>query len=176
MWQQEILDEMRKSQSALGAAFEHLEQMFKRSIISESTEQANIAGPTHAIAKLAHENEDMSKRIVLLALGMEINLYYRWLEKARRDERDYERKKENVREINARLRETRAAMENQENGEPCIIYAVTNHDGSGRYTLESRITKKRAGSYKSIIDLLPMKLVPDVPRREGVISRRKIKE
>jgi hypothetical protein len=89
------------------------------------------------------------------------------------DENDYTAKKSYVLQVNEQLRQINSAISHPKTGEPCLLLAVNSRDGAGRYTLQSRLTKKRLGSYKSLSELLPIHLVKDVPRKEGVIERRK---
>lgn len=87
----------------------------------------------------------------------------------------YDKKKTHIQLINSLLRRADLAFAHPETGDPCILYAQNSYDRLGRYTLENRITKKRSGSYKSLKELFPFKLVPDAPRKEGLIERRKNK-
>ena len=103
---------------------------------------------------------------------IQVNAYY--AKHAQAD--DYENRKSFVKEFDDELRKYSAAIAHPESGEPCILLAVASRDGTGRFTLENRLTKKRGGFYKSITELLPLKLVPDAPRKEGVIERRKKSE
>lgn len=68
-----------------------------------------------------------------------------------------------------------AAIAHPVTGNPNLLLAIASYDKRGRYTLEDRATKKRSGSYKTLREITPFKLVPDIPRREGVIERRKKK-
>jgi hypothetical protein len=74
--------------------------------------------------------------------------------------------------VNDMLRSEQAAVAHPKTNEPCILLAVTSHDGAGRYTLESRLTKKRSGSYRSLSESLPFKLIADVPRKVAPVERR----
>lgn len=87
----------------------------------------------------------------------------------------YDKLKLIVIKLNGILRKDDAAIAHPQTGEPSILYAVPSKDGDGRFTFESRITKKRTGFYKSLKELYPITLVPDVPRKEGAIERRKKK-
>ena len=89
---------------------------------------------------------------------------------------NYTSKKLIVRELNEMMRPWDAAIWSDKLKEPCILVASGSRDGQGRYVLQGRITKKRVEAYKSIADLLPIKLVPDAPRKEGFIERRKSRE
>lgn len=86
---------------------------------------------------------------------------------------DYEEKANFVYELNSMLRALRLCFAHPETGEPCNLYAVPSRDGHGRFTLENRETKVRTGGYKSFQELMPITLVLEPPRKEGVIERRK---
>jgi hypothetical protein len=87
---------------------------------------------------------------------------------------DYEGKKQLVRYWNEFLRGS--AIAHPETGRPCMLLAVGSRDKAGRYVLEDRETRKRTGAYKTLLDILPVKIVADLPRKEGFIERRKRKE
>ena len=84
----------------------------------------------------------------------------------------YEEKLEYVRQWNMTLRAVNGALAHPETSAPCILLAVSSYDGQGRYTLENRETKKRSGSYKSLREL-PVRVVPDLPRKGPNTERRK---
>lgn len=73
-------------------------------------------------------------------------------------EASYEDKRIVAKKINEKLRELKLAISNPGDGDPCIVLVVQSRDGLGRYTLESRITKKRSGFYKTIMEMQPIKL------------------
>ena len=87
-------------------------------------------------------------------------------------EKSYEGKKNNVKHINSMIRKRDHAIAHPITGEPCLLLVLTSRDGMGRYTLENRLTKKRTGSYRSLAELVPVRLVQDAPRVEGVLSVR----
>jgi hypothetical protein len=89
---------------------------------------------------------------------------------------NYATKKYIVRELNEVMRSWDAAIWSDKLEEPCILVASGSRDGQGRYVLQGRMSKKRVEAYKSIAELLPAKLVPDTPRKEGFIERRKSQE
>jgi hypothetical protein len=88
---------------------------------------------------------------------------------------DYDKFRIIVRYFNNFMRRWDAAIAHPETGEPCTLYALPSKDGTGRLTLENRVTKKRSGFYKSLKEICPIRLVPDVPRKEDRIERRESK-
>ncbi|QDV34989.1 hypothetical protein [Tautonia plasticadhaerens] len=89
------------------------------------------------------------------------------------DATDYARKQELAKKVNAELRERHQALRHPENGEPCVIYAMATRNGDGRYVLENRMTKKRSGSYKTLLELMPFRFTQDVARKEGLAGKKK---
>ena len=148
----------------------------KQSVTAEEIDLRMSPNPIRDIMVLAEIIHNTSRDIMLAVLEIHINLMPE-LTRARKigSDESYESKKNIVIETNARLRQLNAAVAHPSTGEPCILYAVASRDGYGRYVLENRVTKKRSGAYTTLLDLLPVKLVPDVPRKEGVITRRKKK-
>ncbi len=117
--------------------------------------------------------QDRTSRLSCLIIELSVNTIIHHEMLPREDEQDYASKKQIVQNWNNAFRRDRVAIQNPIDKEPCLLLAVNSHDGYGRYTLENRHTKKRTGSYKSIFDLMPIQFVPDIPRKEGVIERRK---
>lgn len=105
---------------------------------------------------------------VALAMAIFVEQYPPLLEGS-----SYADKTDGILYINDILRNLGLTFLHPETDEPCNLYAVPSRDGHGRFTLENRKTKVRTGGYKSFQELIPFKLVPTPPRKEGVIERRK---
>lgn len=112
---------------------------------------------------------DLRRKVIEL----EVNLQYRWRAKDRGDAADYEVKKQLLDGYNSKLRPERLAPAHPESGEPCLMLVVASRDGTGRYVLENRHSRKRSHASRSLLELLPLKLTADVARKEGVIERRR---
>ena len=90
------------------------------------------------------------------------------------DTNDYSRKKQLGLHYRDVLREWGLAI--YRDGNAVNLLVVANRDGTGRYVLEDKISKKRTGAYKSLKDLLPLMLTRDIPRKEGFVEQRKKKQ
>jgi len=88
------------------------------------------------------------------------------------DAEDHKRKKELAALVNRFCRIYGVALRTEETDDPCVLFAVGSRDGHGRYVLENRATKKRTGSFKSLAEMRPLRLVSAPPRVEGFIQSR----
>lgn len=106
----------------------------------------------------------------LLILEKQFNVY--WTHKLRRryDLSSYEKKKEVAKEINADLRHYEHAIRHPESGAPCMVLAVGSPDGTGRYVLSDRLTKKRSHTSSTLLELFPIRLVPEPRRKESFVD------
>jgi hypothetical protein len=118
---------------------------------------------------------DVARMLSAKLIGLGLTIYFDQIH-FMEAELEYKGKSEIVADINSQLRKLDLAFAHPETGEACILYAVTSRDGMGRYSLENRITKTRTGGFKSIRKLMPFQLTTDIPRKEGVIERRKNKD
>jgi hypothetical protein len=92
------------------------------------------------------------------------------------DADDYEVKRRAAHFTNDGLRARGLGIAHPETGEPCLLYANGDRDGKGRYVLEGRLTRKRTGAYKTLLELLSIKLAELPGRKEGFIEKRKREE
>jgi hypothetical protein len=138
-------------------------------------QKAELAGAGRA-RESAKECREALNQIIMDSTKAITNAEIQPLAESRKDEQEYAGKKRLVRIVNDALREQGAVLANPDTKEPCLLLAVNSRDGAGRYTLQSRITKKRTGSYTTLKDLLPLVPMLDVPRKEGVIEQRKGRE
>jgi hypothetical protein len=99
-----------------------------------------------------------SRDIFIMVMQKIINLDVREQLSQCDDRTDYAQKKKIARWLGETLRGLSAAILHPETNEECVLFASGNRDGFGRYVLEEIETKKRSGAYKSIDDLLPLRL------------------
>ena len=126
-----------------------------------------------AAEELAERAAAKAKLIKIVINQFTMNRYFRDLVAAKEDYKDYKSKLAAVREINDILRSCDGAIRHPDTGKPCIILAVASRDGFGRYVFEERETKTRSNASKALKELLPFTLMPDVPRKEAIVERRK---
>jgi hypothetical protein len=104
-------------------------------------------------------------------LERQFNAYWTGKLRRRYDLSSYEKKKEVAKEINADLRHYGYAIRHPESASPCMVLAVGSPDGTGRYVLADRLTKKRSHTCNTLLDLFPIGLVPEPRRREGFLEK-----
>ena len=151
---------------------------------------------------LAYDTRVELEKIIRHIVALELSHIMTQKTKLTDEETSYETKKQAVKEINEFLRyhdcsfvfrsttdtptqnETKIAPAtpdaNHETAKPsydafysCNLYAIATPDGSGRYTFENRITKKRSGSFKKLADCLPIRLCKAPARKEAFLESRK---
>lgn len=149
----------------LVSAFRELEECLS------SPEQSKI----QILSFHAKDFDDLLEKMKFTWLEAKINVYLNdLLESNSEAESTYEAKKRIVQLLNEELRTgSKAAIKHPDTGAACMLLAVGSPDGLGRYVLEDRETKKRSKTTNSLRSLLPMSLIPDSVRREGLIDRRK---
>ena len=104
-------------------------------------------------------------------LERQFNAYFTAKLRRRYDMSSYEKKKEVAKEINADLRHYGYAIRHPDSASPCMVLAVGSPDGTGRYVLADRLTKKRSHTCNTLLDLFPIGLVPEPRRREGFLEK-----
>jgi hypothetical protein len=114
--------------------------------------------------------DDLLDEARLAVLERQFNAY--WSHKVRRsyDLSSYEKKKEIAQEMNTDLRHYHVMIRHPDTGSPCLLFAVGSPDGKGRYVLADRLTKKRTHTSSRLLELLPLGLVKEPPRRENFVK------
>lgn len=136
----------------------------------------DVASPVAAALPAAQHITVRLREIIHRLKDAYLNNVYKAMMDRRDDRDDYEYKKEIVKHWNGFLRNDDLAIAHPATGKPCLLLAIGSRDGAGRYVLEDRETKKRSGAYKSLLDLLPVRLTDDIRRKEGFIEVRKRQE
>jgi hypothetical protein len=87
---------------------------------------------------------------------------------------DYRKKQAFAKWLGAELRRLDLAIRHPDDDRPCSLFVLPSHDPDrdiGRFVLADRETKKRTWTGLTLSSILPLWFVPDVPRREGLLSR-----
>lgn len=141
----------------------------------EGLNARNLGGPYQACKSFASKLQALDgslKEALRLTLELQFNTYWSGKLHKQYDLSDYEAKRAVVKETNDDLRDYGYVISHPETGRPCSLLATSSPDGKGRYVLSDQQTKKRTHTSMTLQDLLPLRLMPKPPRREGFIEVR----
>lgn len=144
----------------------------------ENLNARNLGGPYTACKDFAAKLksvDDRLKEAMRIALEHQYNVYWKGKLHKKYDYADPEAKRAVMREINDDLRYFNFVIKHPDTGKPCTLLATTSPDGKGRYVLSDRETRKRTHTSVTLLDLLPLQLMPEPRRREAFIEARKKK-
>lgn len=130
--------------------------------------RARGGGGEDALVEAASDLAYEARFMHAICFGFSLNCDLMYAHETAPDGGEYEEKKNAARHINAILRAAQLAILNKETRELCVVYAIATRDGKGVYTLEARDTRKRSGAYKTLAELLPLWLAPDIPPASAV--------
>jgi hypothetical protein len=173
---------LRYLEGAISSAKDALGEVIaglKDVVLPEGLDARTLGEPYGAckdfVAKLTTV-DNRAKEAIRLGLECQYNVY--WSGKLHRkfDLTDYEAKRAVVKEINEDLRFHGYAIAHPETGAATTLLASSSQDGKGRYVLCDRVTKKRSHTSMTLLDLLPLRLVLEPKRREGLIETRRAKQ
>lgn len=143
--------------------------------IGQAVRKLSEADPDEAgrVRDSAKRSREALNGIVMETTKAVANAHFKSFAESRSDEGDYEQKKQWAISVNETLRQQGAVIEHPDTKEPSLLLAVGSPDGKGRYVLSSRESKRRTKTSMTLMDMLPITPMPDLPRREPFLERRK---